>query len=127
MRWITMSGIMAMFMIVCFSPSRSQAAGEYVQITEPFVNIYQFLDPKSKVIKMAKKGDRLELIYAGTLWYNVKIGNETGWVERKAGNVIDQPSLVTPIVSILLIVIALGGTIFGVTYYIKKQKPVEGI
>ena len=127
MRWITVSSIVALFMIVCFSPSRSQAAGEFVQITEPFVNIYQFLDPKSKVIKMAKKGDRLELVYAGTSWYNVKIGNETGWVERKAGDVIDRPSLFSPILSIALIVIALIGTIFGVTYYIKKQKPVEGI
>jgi hypothetical protein len=127
MRWITVSSMVAMFLVMCFSPSPSQAAGEYVQITEPFVNIYQFLDPKSKVVKMAKKGDRLELIYAGTSWYNVKIGNETGWVERKAGTLQEKPDIVSPIMSIVLIVIALAGTIYGVTYYVKKQKTVEEV
>ena len=126
MRWITVSSMVAMFLVVCFSPFKATAS-QYVQITEPFVNVYEYLDPKSTVLKMAKKGDRLELIYAGTSWYNVKIGVKTGWVERKAGDVIEGPSIFSPILSIVLIVIALVGTIFGVTYYIKKQKPVEGI
>jgi hypothetical protein len=74
---------------------------------------------------MVKKGDQLELIYAGTSWYNVKIGVKSGWVERKAGRLIDRPGIFSPIMSVVLIVIVLAGTIFGVSYYIKKQKPVE--
>jgi hypothetical protein len=125
MRWITLSSMAAMFLAVCFSPFNASAASEFVQISEPFVNIYEYLDPKSTVIKMAKKGDRLELIYAGPSWYNVKVGNKTGWVERKAGILTNKPSVFMPVLSILLIIAVLGVTIFGIVYYIKNQKPTE--
>ncbi|MBN1128262.1 MAG: hypothetical protein JXA71_04715 [Chitinispirillaceae bacterium] len=125
MRWITVSSMAAMFMVFCFSPFNAPEASQYVQISEPFVNIYEYLDPKSTVIKMAKKGDRIELIYAGPSWYNVKIGTKTGWVERKAGFVTDKPSILMPVLSILLIIAVLGGTIYGVIYYIQKQKSAE--
>jgi len=84
--------------------------------------VYEFLDPKSTVLSMVKKNDRLELIYAGTTWYQVKIGAKQGWVERKAGHVVDGPSLLSPIISIIMIVLVLAGTIYGVSYYLKKQK-----
>ncbi|MBN2037336.1 MAG: hypothetical protein JW768_11385 [Chitinispirillaceae bacterium] len=122
MRVITLSSMMAMVMVLCFSPQNASAAGQYVQITESFVNVYEYLDPKSKVIKMAAKGDRLELIYAGPSWYSVKVGSQNGWVERTAGKVIDRPSIFSPIISIILILIVLAGTIYGVSYYIKKQR-----
>jgi hypothetical protein len=122
MRFITVSSMVAMVLVFCFSPYDVSAAGQYVQITEPFVNVYEYLDPKSTVLKMAKKGDRLELIYAGPSWYSVKVGPKNGWVERTAGKIIDRPSLFTPIVSIVLILIVLAGTIYGVAYYIKKQR-----
>jgi hypothetical protein len=125
MRCITVSSMVAMFLVVCFTPFKAPAASQYVQISDPFVNVYQYLDPKSTVLKMAKKGDRLELIYPGTSWYNVKVGNESGWVERKAGSIIDQPSILSPILSILLIIVVLAGTIYGVAYSIKKQKTVD--
>jgi hypothetical protein len=125
MRWITLSSMVALFLVVCFSPFKAAASSQYVQISEPFVNVYEYLDPKSTVIKMVKKGDQLELSYAGTSWYNVKIGVKSGWVERKAGRLIDRPGIFSPIMSVVLIVIVLAGTIFGVSYYIKKQKPVE--
>ena len=121
MRLVTVSGIAMMLMAVCFSPFKATAS-QYVQISEPFVNVYQFLDPKSTVIKMVKKGDRLELIFAGTSWYNVKVGSESGWVERKAGYVVERADVTTPVVSIILIVLVLAGTIYGASYYIKKNK-----
>jgi hypothetical protein len=125
MRWITISSVVAMFLVVCFSPFKASAASQYVQITEPFVNVYEYLDPKSTVLKMVKKGDRLELIYAGTSWFNVKVGAKSGWVERKAGQIMDSPNIFSPIMSIILIVLVLAGAIFGVSLYIKKQKTVE--
>lgn len=121
MRCITLSGMVAMLLVVCFSPFKA-GASQYVQISEPFVNVYEYLDPKSSVVKMVKKGDRLELIYAGTSWYNVKVGSKGGWVERKAGSIIDQPDMVGPIVSIVLIILAVAGVAYGVFYYIQKQK-----
>jgi hypothetical protein len=71
---------------------------------------------------MVKKGDRLELIYAGTSWYQVKVRDKIGWVERKAGFVIEGANIFSPIMSIVLIVLVLTGTIYGVSYYIRKNQ-----
>jgi hypothetical protein len=122
MRFITASFATAMFLLVCFSPVKTFAAQQYVEISEPFVNVYEFLDPKSTVLSMVKKNDRLELIYAGTTWYQVKIGTKQGWVERKAGHVVDGPSFLSPAISIVLVLIVLAGTMYGVSFYMKKQK-----
>lgn len=124
MRFITGASLAVMFLVVCFSPFKA-AASQYVKISEPFVNVYEYLDPKSTVLKMAKKGDRLELIYAGTAWYQVKVRDKMGWVERKAGYVIEQADILSPILSILLVLIVLGVTIYGVSWYIKKQQMAE--
>jgi hypothetical protein len=122
MRFITVSFALAMSFLAFFSPTKALGAQQFVEISEPFVNVYEFLDPKSTVLSMVKKNDRLELIYAGTTWYQVKIGAKQGWVERKAGHVVDGPSLLSPIISIIMIVLVLAGTIYGVSYYLKKQK-----
>jgi len=112
---------MAVLFTACFAPFKA-AAAQYVKITEPFVNIYERLDPKSNVLKMAKNGDRLELDFAGDKWYKVKIHDQTGWVERTAGKVVEGNSIVSTVVSFLLVLLIGGGTIYVVTMYIKKQK-----
>lgn len=122
MRFLTVSFAMAMFLLVSFSPVKTMAAQQYVEITEPFVNVYEFLDPKSSVLSMVKKNDRLELIYAGTTWYQVRIGPKQGWVERKAGHVVDGPAFFSPVISIILVILVLSGTMYGITYYLRKQK-----
>ena len=62
MRFITLSFALAMFLLISFSPTKAVAAQQYVEITEPFVNVYEFLDPKSTVLSMVKKND-LQDIY----------------------------------------------------------------
>lgn len=121
MRFITLAGIAAVFSIAFFSPSKA-AAMQYVQISDPFVNVYEKLDPKSSVLKMVKKGDRLELIYPGPIWYQVKVGDNIGWVERKAGVVVEGSNILSIVLSIAVVLVLLLGTIFGVMAYIKKQK-----
>ena len=122
MRFITVSLAMAMFLLVCFSPVKTFAAQQYIEITEPFVNVYEFLDPKSAVLSMVKKNDRLELIYAGTTWYQVKVGAKQGWVERKAGHVVDGPSFLSPIISIIVGLLIIAGIMVGAIFYMKKPK-----
>lgn len=122
MRFITASFALAMFLLAGFSPVKTFAAQQYVEISEPFVNVYEFLDPKSSVLSMVKKNDRLELIYAGTTWYQVKVGTKQGWVERKAGHVVDSQTFFSPALSIFLVLIVLAGTMYGVSFYMKKQK-----
>lgn len=123
MRSITAAGLSAAtaIMVMCFFPVKT-AATQYVQISEPFVNVYEQLDPKSNVLKMVKKGDRLELDFAGDKWYKVKIGDQIGWVERQAGSVVEGSNSFSTVLSIVLIGILLAGTIYVVAWYIKKQK-----
>ena len=100
------------------------ASAKYVEIKNPFVNIYEFLDPKSNVIKQAKKGDHFELVYEGKAWYQIKIKDKVGWLEKTAGIVVNNPQYL-PIGTFLLFVVLLLGTLVGVSLYIYKQKAVE--
>jgi hypothetical protein len=121
MRSLTAAGIIAAVLLACFLPVKATAA-QYVQITEPFINVYERLDPKSNVLTMAKKGDRLDLIYAGPLWYQVRVQDQIGWVERSAGRVTEGTNVVSILVSIALILAIVGGTLYVVITYINKQK-----
>jgi hypothetical protein len=100
------------------------ASPKYVEIKTPFVNIYEFLDPKSNVIKQAKKGDHFELVYEGKAWYQIKIKDKVGWLEKTAGIVVNNPQYL-PIGTFLVFVILLLGTLVAVSLYIYKQKAVE--
>ena len=100
------------------------ASAKYVEIRTPFVNIYEFLDPKSNVIKQAKKGDHFELVYEGNAWYQIKIKDKVGWLEKAAGVVVNNPQYL-PIGTFLLFVVLLLGTLVSVSLYIYKQKAVE--
>jgi hypothetical protein len=116
--------------LVCFiilqSPFSSchAASAKYVEIKNSFVNIYEFLDPKSNVIKQAKKGDHYELVYEGKAWYQIKIKDKVGWLEKTAGIVVNNPQYL-PIGTFLVFVVLLLGTLVGVSLYIYKQKAVE--
>ena len=121
MRPITGAGMVAILSMLFFSPCKA-AAVQSVQITEPFVNVYERLDPKSNVLETAAKGKRFDLLYAGPLWYQVKVRDQIGWVERKAGRVVEGTDVFSIVLSIVVICAVLAGTIYTVSLYIKKQK-----
>jgi hypothetical protein len=104
--------------------SITAAAPKYVEIKNSFVNVYEFLDPKSNVIKQAKKGDHFELVYEGKAWYQIKIKDKVGWLEKSAGIIVNNPQYL-PIGTFLVFVVLLLGTLIGVSLYIYKQKAVE--
>jgi hypothetical protein len=122
MRHVTLTVGTAIFALMLLSPFSVTAAEQSVQITEPFVNVYERLDPKSTVIKLAKRGDRFDLIYAGPLWFQVKVQDQIGWIERKAGRVVEGKGLFSTIIPIVLICVLVAGTFYVVSSYIKKQK-----
>jgi hypothetical protein len=116
--------ILCFFMLlVSFSVSHA-AAPRYVEINDPFVNIYEFLDPKSNVIVQAKKGDHFELVYEGKAWYQVKIKDKVGWLDKRSGVVVNNPQYL-PVGTFLIFVVLLLGTLVGVSMYIYKQKSAE--
>ena len=121
MRGFTVSSVVTVLAIVFFMPINAMAS-QSVVISEPFVNVYERLDPKSNVLKLVKKGDRLDIIYAGPMWYQVKLGNTEGWVERKAGNVVEGTNILSTVISTLIILVIMGGTLTVVLMRINKQK-----
>ena len=123
MKQFTVSILCFFFLLVSFSSSFA-AAAKYVEIKNPFVNVYEFLDPKSNVLTQAKKGDHFELVYEGKAWYQIKIKDKVGWLEKKAGVVVNNPQYL-PIGTFFAFVILLLGTLVAVSMYIYKQKAVE--
>jgi hypothetical protein len=122
MKRLTVSLLCFFFLLVSFSTSH--AAAKYVEIKQSFVNVYEFLDPKSNVIIVAKKGDHFELVYEGRSWFQIKIKDKVGWVEQKAGVVVNNPQYL-PLGTFFVFVILLLGTLVGVSMYIYRQKAVE--
>lgn len=107
--------------IITSNSQAAEGATQYVAITEPFVNVYKDLDPKSEVIGTVHKGEHLELINTGDSWYQVKYRETTGWLEKRAGDVVNNPGSGTGVVIIivlLLVALAFG----GVAFYIYKSK-----
>jgi hypothetical protein len=107
-----------------FPASSAAASQQYVLITEPFTNVYEKLDPKSPVIVMAKKGDRFDLLYPGPLWFQVRVKDQIGWIERKAGRVVEGANVLSIVLSIFLVCVLCAGTIYAVVRVINKQKTV---
>ena len=119
MRFITVSCLMALFAVLCVT-SQVQAAS-YLLVEEPLAKIYKELDPKSPIIKQVKKGEYLEVIYDGTSWHKVKIDGQEGWIERRAGKLVEQKGGV-PVGSIILLLLVAAVTIGGAFYFIAKNR-----
>lgn len=104
------------------------ASNGFVEVKKPFVNIYEYLDPKSNIIKTANKGDLYELVYAGTSWYQVKVKDKVGWLERRSGDIVDAPKFLfysIPFGTFALFVVLLIVTLAGVSFLIYRQKSAE--
>jgi hypothetical protein len=92
----------------------------YVEVKKPFQNVYTKLDPKSDIIRQVKKGEYLELLSKGESWYKVKVDGKDGFLESKAGRVVNKKG--APVITLLLYIILLLGCAGGVVLYIKKQQ-----
>ena len=125
MRFITLSGIIALFLVLGV-PSFAQAE-QFLLVEEPLAKVYKELDPKSPLIKQVKKGEYLELVYDGETWHKVKIDGQIGWIEKRAGKIVDKQGGL-PVFSVILFIIIAGGTLIGVLMYIQRNqapKPAE--
>ena len=101
---------------------------QYVEIKRPFASIYEYLDPTSNIVIQAQMNDHFELVYEGTSWYQVKVNDKVGWVEKSAGKVVDSPGATffsVPLSTLFFFILLLVATIFGASFLIYKQKTVE--
>jgi hypothetical protein len=64
------------------------------------------------------------MVFEGTSWYQIKVQDKVGWLEKKAGTVVDNPST-SHAGTVIVIAVLLLGTLGGVYYYIYKQKASE--
>jgi len=119
MRFVTISSLIALLTVLCVT-SHVEAEG-FVLVEEQLAKVYKDLDPKSPLIKQVKKGEYLELIYDGTSWNKVKVDGQEGWIERRAGKIVDKQGGV-PVFSILFFIIVAAATFGAVFYYIQKNR-----
>jgi hypothetical protein len=123
--------VAAIFVVMCAVVTKSAMAADdsrSVEIKRPFANIYEYLDPKSNIIKQARQGELFELVYAGTSWYQVRIKDRVGWLERRAGEIIDTPPsrfLGIPVGVFALFLVLLVLTLLGVALVIYRQINTE--
>ena len=118
MKFITIS-IIALFSV--FFGSAFAEATKYVLVEEPLAKVYKELDPKSALVKQAKKGDYLELIYDGTSWNKVKVDGQEGWIERRAGKIVDNQGG-APVGLIIFFVLAGASFIGFMVFQMQKNR-----
>lgn len=121
--------LFVMVTLTCvFSTPVHAGDGGFVQIRRPFANIYEYLDPQSRILEQAKKNSYYELVYEGTSWYQIKVGGKVGWIEKRAGAVVDRRGVTVfsiPVGTFLLFLLLLIGTIGGASLLIYRQKTAE--
>lgn len=97
---------------------------KYVEVTTHFPNVYKELDPTSDIIIQPQKGDFLELISEGQRWFKVRTNDQVGFIEARAGKVVDKRgSPLVPIIISIFSVLALSGFVtWGAIIYYRKRK-----
>lgn len=116
-------GVCAFIFLVLVQPLHA-SSGQFVKITTSLANVYEFLDPKSKIIRIAKEGERFEMVFEGTSWYQIKVQDKVGWLEKSAGMVVTSTRSSNAGTWIAIIILLIG-MLGGVFYYINKQKLAE--
>ena len=119
MRFLTFSGIIALFVVLGVS-SLVQAENFFL-VEEPLAKVYKELDPKSPLIKQVKKGEYLELIYDGESWHKVRVDGKIGWIERRAGRIVEKKGGIS-VISLVLLILLAGGTLGAVIFFIAKNR-----
>ena len=119
----------ATLLLLCVSVITIHAsATKYVKIRIPFANIYEYLDPQSRILQQASQNKYFELVYEGTSWYQVKVDDQVGWLEKSAGTIIDSPGITVfsiPLGTLIFFLLLLATTIIGASLLIYKQKTAE--
>jgi len=96
----------------------------YVEIKIPFAKIYvRHDDPKglnSDIIRLAKKGEYLELLSKGESWYKVRVDGKDGFLQAKDGRVVNRKG--APVITLLLYIVILLCCAGGVVLYLKKSQ-----
>jgi hypothetical protein len=117
-------GVCAFIFLALARPLQA-GSGQYVKVESSLANIYEFLDPRSNIIRVAKEGDRFEMIFEGTSWYQIKVQDKVGWLEKKSGSVVIGGGASSNAGTWIAITILFLGMLGGVYYYINKQKLAE--
>jgi len=117
--------LFALTVVLAAGAAFSLFAGEdeeirYVEIKKPLQNIYVKMEPGSEIIRQTKKGEYLELLSKGDLWYKVRVDGKDGFLESKAGRVVNRKG--APVITLLLYIVLLLGCAGGVVLYLRKSQ-----
>jgi len=120
MKFAHLFGLAVILLVGAASVFANDDEIQYVEVKKPFQNVYTKLDPKSDIIRQTKKGEYLELLRRGDSWYEVKVDGKVGFLEVRAGRVVNKKG--APIITFLLYLVVLGSCVGGVIIYVKKQQ-----
>jgi hypothetical protein len=88
------------------TPVQPQEKGEevkkYFEVLENSAKVLASVNPESPILGMARKHDCYILLFEGKSWCKIRFGNDEGWVDRRLGRVVDQPTMAKTIPRILL-------------------------
>lgn len=68
--------------------SRPQGAQNVVAITADSAAVHEYLGTESPVLGTVRKGQTLEFVFEGTSWFQIKMGDEVGGVEKSKCKVV---------------------------------------
>jgi len=118
---ILMLGIVSVFANEDNSSGDISKDIRYVEVRTPFKSIWvNNDDPTGEIIRQTRKGEYLELLQEGVSWHRVKVDGKVGYLESKFVKVVDKKG--APVITFLLYLLVLGGCVFGVVLYVKKQQ-----
>jgi hypothetical protein len=93
---------------------------QQVKVTTPFANVYvSHEDPKSSIIKQAKKGEKVELRVAGESWYKVKVDGKIGYLKVRDGKIVSGSG--STAMYVVFVLVLLCGAIAVVLYLMKQR------
>jgi hypothetical protein len=115
--------------IAMFNHPAQAQDDKFVKITKPFANVYEYLDPKSAVVTMGKKGDHFKLVFAGDAWFQVQVNEKVGWLSSTDAEISSAPQLMLfnsiSLPTLIIFILLLLGTLIGITIFINKHKTAE--
>jgi hypothetical protein len=100
------------------SPVKVDTSIKFFEITESSSSILATVSPQAPILGMARSGDCFEIIYTGQAWLKIKYKSGSGWVDRRSGKIVNNPTLRKNLPGIILFILFAGGIIFLVIFTI---------
>jgi len=115
------------------TPETTEDPYKYIQVIVKKALVRQLPLPGAKPVLSVRQGDRLVLVWGIDSWYQVLVGDSSGWIERtqaapwdkRTGSVIlAKKSPWGMVLTVWFIVLLFGGAVVFVVKWLMERSPV---